>query len=113
VEHIVYAGDGLFAVLQVADIAFDEGKAGPLACGQFALNFVQVVLVAGGEVVQADDGLVEAKQGFEQVGADEARHSGDKPGFVGGLEVLLYLFVAGCHDDSVVCSFKQASSYEL
>ena len=75
------------------------------------LEAEQVAEWSGGQ--QTDDGLVEAQQGFEQVGADEARHTGDKPGFGAGLEVLLDLLVAGCHGGSVVCSFKQASSYEL
>ena len=80
-EDVVCAFDGFFAVVQVADVSFYEGELGPLFSGDFALDFVQVVLVAGGEVVQADDGLVEAQQGFQQVGADKAGHAGDEPGF--------------------------------
>ena len=80
-EYVVHPSDGLLAVFQVADVAFDKGKIGPLVGGDGVLNFVQVVLVAGGEVVQADDSLVKAQQGFQQVGADEAGHAGDQPGF--------------------------------
>jgi len=112
VEDVVCTGDGFFAVFQVADVAFDKGEVGPLVGADFALYFVQVVLVAGGEVVQADDGLVQLQEGFQQVGADEACYAGDEPGFGAGFELLLYLFVAGCHGGSV-CLFKQASSCEL
>jgi hypothetical protein len=37
--------------------------------------------VAGREVVEADDALVEQQQGFDQVSADEAGSTGDEPGF--------------------------------
>ncbi len=101
VEDVVGAGDGFFTVFQVADVAFDEGETSPLVGGDGLLDFVQVVLVAGGKVVQADDGLVQLQEGFQQVGADEACYAGDQPGFGVGCEVLLDLFVAGCHGDSV------------
>ena len=81
VEDVVHPSDGLLAVFQVADVAFNEAEVGPLLCCDGVLNFVQVVLVTGGKVVQADNGLVEAQQGFQQVGADEAGHAGDQPGF--------------------------------
>lgn len=114
VKDIIHAACRFSAVFQVSDVAFDEGEAGPLLGGDRLLDFIQVVLVAGGEVVQTDDGLVKAQQGFEQIGADEARHAGDEPSFGPGFEVLLYLFVAGCHGDSVFPLFVslQASSYE-
>ncbi len=50
--------------------------------------------MAGGEVVEPDDGLVELEQGFQQVGADEAGDAGDEPGFGVGLELALDLGVA-------------------
>ena len=112
VEDVVGTSNGFFAVFQVADVAFDEGEVGPLVGGDFALDFVQVVLVAGGEVVQADDGLIQLQEGFQQVGADEACYAGDEPGFGAGFEGFFNLFVAGCHGGSV-CLFKQASSCEL
>ena len=47
----------------------------------------RLLLVAGGEVVQPDDVLVELQQGFDQVAADEAGDAGDQPGFWLGLEL--------------------------
>jgi hypothetical protein len=52
------------------------------------LDFVQVALVAGAEVVQTNNALVELKQDFEQVAADEAGNTSDQPGFGLGLELL-------------------------
>jgi hypothetical protein len=55
----------------------DEGEVLPLRWGDQGLDFVEVALVAGGEVVQADHALVEFEQGFQQVAADEAGYAGD------------------------------------
>lgn len=87
-------GHGALAVLELANVALDELKVGPLLRGDQALHFVQVALVAGGEVVEADHALVKLEQGFEQVAADEAGHTGDEPGFWGLGELLQELFVS-------------------
>lgn len=52
--------------------------------------------MAGREVIQADDPLIETEQRFEQVGADEAGHAGDEPGFRAFGQVEADFFVA-CH----------------
>ena len=44
--------------LKEAEAAFDEGEVSPLFWGYFGLYFIQIVLVAGGEVVQAGNFLV-------------------------------------------------------
>ena len=41
------------------------------------MHFVQVGLVPSGEVVEADDALVEFEQCLQQVAADEAGNAGD------------------------------------
>ena len=46
------------AVVQIADVAFDELEACPLVGRDAALDLLQVVAMAGNEVVQADDPLV-------------------------------------------------------
>ena len=58
-----------------------KAEARPLRGRDQALHFVQVALVAGGEVVQPHDFLVQLEQGFEQVAADEAGNAGDQPLF--------------------------------
>lgn len=83
----------LAAVVQVADIALDEVEVLPLFGVDQALHLIQVVLVAGGEVIQPHHPLVELQQGFQQVGADKAGHPGDQPGFGGGLQLVQGLLV--------------------
>src|SRR5690606_7044439 len=93
------------AILLVADVAFMKGEARPLLGADEFAHLVQVLLVAGGEVVQADHALVELEQGFEQVGADEAGDAGDQPGFRAGPEIFLKLFVAGSHRLHFPCRY--------
>ena len=81
VQHVVDALAGALAVGQAADVALDEAEARPLRRRNEALHFIQVALVAGGEVVQPHDFLVQLEQGFEQVAADEAGDAGDQPFF--------------------------------
>jgi hypothetical protein len=45
-----------------------------------ATSLAVIALVSGGEVVKADDALVQLEQGFKQVAADEASHASDEPG---------------------------------
>ena len=52
-KDVVCALYGFAAVVQLTDVAFYESEAGPLLFGDQGLDFVQVLLVAGGEVVQA------------------------------------------------------------
>ena len=95
VKDVVRALYGFAAVIQIADVALDEAEAGPLFFGDQSLDLIQVVLVAGGEVVQAHYCLVQLEQGFQQIGAYETGNAGDEPGFGVGLEVGFYFFVAG------------------
>ena len=67
------------AVLQVAYVAVDKAEVGPLRWADEGLHFIKVALVTGGKVVEADHTLVELEQGFQQIGADETGHAGDKP----------------------------------
>ena len=89
------ARHGCSAVFQLADVAFNELKVGPLCRGDETLHLMKVALVAGGEVVKAYHALVKLEQGFEQVAADEAGDACDEPGFGRLAQFSLYLFVAG------------------
>ncbi len=64
VEDVINTSTCALAVGQLADVALNEVKVSPLLGAHQALNFVQVVLVAGGKVVQAHHALVEFKQGL-------------------------------------------------
>lgn len=68
---------GAAAVIEIADVTFNEAEVSPLGCANEGLDLIKVALVAGAEVVEADDALVEFEQGFEQVAADEAGDAGD------------------------------------
>lgn len=81
VQHMVGAAYRQPAGVQVADIAFDKAEALPGVFAYVVPHLIQVVPVAGGEIVQADHGLAQAQQGFQQVGADKAGHAGYQPGF--------------------------------
>jgi len=65
------------AVLQLPDVSAHHAEARPLLRLHQGLNFVQVVLMAGGKTVQPHHLLVKPQEGFEQVAADEASHAGD------------------------------------
>lgn len=97
VQYMVGAAYRQAAGVQVTDIAFDKAESLPGVLAYVFPHLIQVVLVAGGEVVQADHGLAQAQQGFQKVGADKAGHAGDQPGFGVGFQVGLALFVAGWH----------------
>lgn len=75
----VNAGASLAAILEVADVAFDEAEVfpGKLANNRFYL--IEVTLVTGSKIVEADDPLVVTEQSFEQVRADEAGNPGKQP----------------------------------
>ena len=80
VQHIVDARASPLAVFQIANVALNELEVGPLRRRNQAFHFVQVVLVAGGEVVQAGHALVELEQGLQQVAANETGHACNQPG---------------------------------
>ena len=90
VQDIVHALTGLAAGCQIPDIALEEGEIVPLGCGDAGMDVVQIVLVAGGKIVQADDPLVQLEQGFQEIGADEASYTGDEPGVFGIVEFVLH-----------------------
>jgi hypothetical protein len=90
---------------KLADVALDEAEVGPLVWGDQALDFVQVALMAGGEVIDAYHALVQLEQGFQQIAADEASHAGNQPSFGGLAQFFLDFFVAG-H----VCAYRRPSA---
>ena len=55
---------GAIAVIQVADVAFDEIKIGPLFGDNQALYFFEIMLVAGREIIQPDHALIQLEQRF-------------------------------------------------
>ena len=66
-QHMLHALAGLAAGGQIADIPFNEGEASPCLFAHDVPHHVEIFLVAGQEVVEADHGLAEGKQTFQQV----------------------------------------------
>jgi hypothetical protein len=79
-QHIVDTDARRPAVVKVADISLDEAKARPLFRGYQTLHLIQIVLMAGSEVVQANDVLIQLQQGFKQVAANKTGDPGPASG---------------------------------
>jgi hypothetical protein len=88
-EDIIDPGAGLAAGSLVTDIALNETESLPGFRRDPTLNLVQIALMSGGEIIQANNPLPQLQQGFEQIGADEAGNAGHQPG--GGLLFELFL----------------------
>ena len=76
-ENIRDTRHGAATVVQGADIAFDEGELAAARRG--CERRVQIVAVAGGEVVQPHYRLPQPQQPLHQVGTDKAGGAGDQP----------------------------------
>ena len=80
-QDVVDTFTGRVAVVQAADVTLDELETLPLLGGHGLLHLVQVVPVAGGEVVQADHRLAQPQQLIQKVAADETGDTGYQPFF--------------------------------
>ena len=89
VEHVVDARTDLVTGDEITDVAALEAEVLPALGTDAGLHLRQILFMAGGEVVQPDDALVEQEQGLDQVAADEAGGAGDEPGFRLGAKLRL------------------------
>ena len=94
-QHVVAANAGTDAGGGVGDVALDHGEVVALVSGHSGEDAVDVLAVPGGKVVEHNDLLVQAQQGFGQVGADEASTARDEPLTWRGEEVGFELVVGG------------------
>ena len=74
---------------QIANIALKEPKATPLLCVDQSFDFVEVLRMPGGEIVEADHTLIEFEQCFKEVGTDEPGNTSNQPGFRDGAQLDL------------------------
>ena len=79
VEHEIDPCASLPAVCEDPDIALYEREVVPCRSADRFLNLVKIAGVAGREVIDAHDSLVELQQRLENIGADEARNARDEP----------------------------------
>src|SRR5690606_13921064 len=63
----------------IADIALDETESGPGIRAHIRGHLIQIVLMAGGEVVQPDHLLARRQQRLQEVGANETGTPGHQP----------------------------------
>src|SRR5690606_6046523 len=80
VQDEVGALEGAQAAVEIADVAFDEVISGRRLGADPRHHVVDVALVTGREVVEADDPLTEPQELLREVGADESGRAGDDPG---------------------------------
>src|SRR5664279_919222 len=78
-QNIVDLSACAFASKRITYIAFDELKFLPLRNRNQLLHFIEISTIPGGKIVQADDQLIKAKQGFDEVRPDEPRTAGHQP----------------------------------
>src|SRR5207253_734043 len=80
VEHEVDAAAGARAGLGISNVTLVETETSGLLARHGGERLRDVPLAARGEVVEADDALVEREQMLEEVRADEACAAGQQPG---------------------------------
>lgn len=76
-QDIVYILACIPAGVEIPDVALDKGEVVPLILGDQGAHVIQVVLIAGREIIQANHLLVLLEQGFQEIGADEAGCAGN------------------------------------
>ncbi|GAU09568.1 hypothetical protein DPF_2297 [Desulfoplanes formicivorans] len=79
-KNVVRIGTDLPAGVHIPDISRDKGKTGPLIRSNQVADIFEIVVVAGGKIVQSHDLLIKFEQAFKKVGTDEAGNAGDDPG---------------------------------
>ena len=101
-QHVIDAADCAVAGVEIADVALDEVEVLPGFGSHNRLDHVQVLLVAGEEVVETDNLLPQLQQVLEEVGADEAGAACDEPVGRVFLHFFAQLFILS-HMQSSTC----------
>ncbi len=79
-EHDVHTVDGRSAGVAITDIALDEAEAILERVRQLAGYLVKVPLVTRRKIVERNDPLPVAEEGFDEIGSDESGGTGNEPG---------------------------------
>lgn len=95
---MIDTGDRALARPRIANITLDEGKALPLLWRDQTLDFIQIVLIAGGKIIQADHMLIELEQAFKQIRADKAGAACHQPAARVRLQRVLDFTIPICHE---------------
>jgi hypothetical protein len=87
VEDPLNPGTGFPTIHEPGNISFSETKPAPLICCDVRTHIVEIVAVAGGQINQANDVLIERETQLHQMRTDVSRSSSDQPLFWGLLEI--------------------------
>lgn len=82
-KHVIDAITSSLTIFKRADVAFNERKFLPLLWTVHGFDFVKVMLVAGGKVVQTNNELVQFQKVFHKVRNDETGNTCYQSGFRG------------------------------
>jgi hypothetical protein len=82
-RHIVCVFANAHAILDRADVAFDEIETRPLRRFNESLHLVEIALVGGREIVKAGDALIKLQKRLQQIRANKSSRPGDQ--FLGAL----------------------------
>ncbi len=96
-QHDTHPFTCLAASVQIANIPFDKFKIGPLRGRHLPLDFIKIMLIAGGKVVQSNYFLIKQQQCFQQVRADKPGATGHQPGTGLALQIGFQCFKCLTH----------------
>ena len=80
-QYVIDARARPAAVFRIADVSLDEFEFAPLLRADRPLNILEVMSIAGYEIVHSHHRLIEFEQRFEKVGADKSGNPRDQPLF--------------------------------
>jgi hypothetical protein len=86
VQDEMDALEGAAAVFEAADVAAEEFETAPLLRRDGGADLIEILAVAGGEVIQAGDALAGFEEGFKKIGANKAGNAGDQPELAVGFQ---------------------------
>jgi hypothetical protein len=69
------------AVFRIADVSLDEFEFAPLLRTDRPFNILEVMSIAGYEIIHPHHRLIELEQRFEKIGADKSGNPRDQPFF--------------------------------
>src|SRR5262245_35759650 len=81
--------------LQIGEVAFDETKLRPGLSRHQVPDFIEILGLASGKVIEAYDALVQLEKRFQQVRTNEPSHTSYEPGAGCQLQLGEQSFVRG------------------
>lgn len=95
VQNVIHSPADLVAGVKIADVAFHKGEILPGFLADQGFHHVQILLITGEEVIEANDFLSEPEQTLDKIGTDKAGAARDEPAGRLFLHFRAQLFVFG------------------